>query len=135
MMRRYIVHRNKGGIRRVSDRATRRILGTVGQHWGNSFAGCWSAWGPFDDGTDGAVGEISLTMHEAIEDLLEPANHQPVVSRLVCREHCNTIPMPVARINACDACESHADALTRSRREHPDWWEHFDWLQSLRETT
>jgi len=137
MATKYIVHRVKyptAQCRRVTHRATGHFLGTIGQHWGpgNPLDGWWSAWSPFDDGHQGALGEPCATMHEAIgECLLTADHHEPSLARWLCARHRNILPVRQGRIDACDNCESEPAALTRSRIEDAERWEHHDWLRSL----
>lgn len=126
----YIVHLAEcpgPDVRRVSHRATGRLLGTVGRHWGNTLEGLWSTWGPLDDGTDGAIGDVVWTMHEAIEEnLLCSAYHRPVYNHRLCSTHASFVPQ---RWRAdCPDCESRVRAIARSRRELAAEWAHYLWL-------
>lgn len=129
----YIVHRSSSLVSRVSDRATGRFLGTVGQYveTGNSFEGLWSAWGPWS-GTDGADSPLDYalgdfperTRHEAVELLYSSEQNCPGALRQKC-VRCE----PRMYGTPCLNCETQEEAVSRDRLAHPDRWEHYDWLR------
>lgn len=119
----YIVRQRRPGelTREVVHRATGRYLGRVGQH---DDCGFWSTWGPapYDDC---AVGEMEPTMHQAIDNLLDPQQFQPLVSARKCPTCRNIVSM---QPRDCEECETDEQALARSRRDDPEWWVQHDWL-------
>lgn len=74
-----VVHRAEPGreLRRVTHRASGRYLGLVGQHDRDAegLGGLWSAWGPFDEGSEEAVAEPRQTMSEACNGHLRDFAH------------------------------------------------------------
>ena len=129
-----VVHRAEPGreLRRVSHRATGRALGWVGQHEdpGGRLDRLWSAWGPFDEGPDGAVAEARETMWEAALDLLDPLALEPWAPMLVCGPCASRSPRPATC--STGRCDTRESAVARDRAEYPEDWAHHDWLASLR---
>jgi hypothetical protein len=129
-----VVHRAGPGreLRRVTHRATGRYLGLVGRHDpmdSEGLGGLWSAWGPFDEGSEGAVAEPRSTMWEASLDLLDPEALRPWAPVLVCGPCASRTPRPRPCLSG--RCETPEAAEARDRAEYPEDWAHFDWLRSL----
>lgn len=128
MAKPYIVKQRKACqlVASVVDRKTGRLMGRVGQHYGGTNRdGWWTAWAPWPEWRNGLGESEARTQHEAIHELYKPGELVPPAPRRKCGK-CR----PVLNGTPCENCETQAAATARSRREHPIWWEHYDWLIS-----